>query len=430
MAAAERTGVLIVGAGQAGAMAAAALRGFAYAGRIVMVGSEPDLPYERPPLSKAMLAGEGAVEQIQLHPTGFHQEKDIETWLSAAVQSLDTSAQTATLADGRAIAYEHCLLATGGTARVVPGLPEHAPRVHYLRSVADALRLREALRRHASLLVIGGGFLGLEVASTAQSMGLDTTVLERGGRLLERVLPPVAGDWLRQRVELSGVRLRLDAACESFELGEQAVTATLASGERVSADIVVVAVGQVPDVALAREAGIDLHPANQGIRIDARCATSAPNLYAAGDCTSQHHPFLGSEQRLESWQSANEQARIAAAAIAGAETHPLAAPWFWSDQFGCNLQMQGLPAPGLSYHCRGGLSSTPPELPKFLLLGTDPQQRIVHAIAVNAGGDLRQLKPLIDGRVPCDIVSLCNPAAALKAQVRSALAQHTTPAIS
>ncbi len=428
----DATGVLIVGAGQAGATAAAALRGFGYAGRIVMAGAERPLPYERPPLSKAMLSGDSDGTDYAVHPHGFHEEKSIGLLLGTPVTALDTAARTATLADGSRLAYDDCLLATGGNARTVAGLPPGAPGVHYLRSMADALRLRHDLRRHRSVLIVGGGFLGLEVASTAQALGVQATVLESADRVLARVVPPALSDWLQQRIAAAGVDLRLGARCEAFALGgaDGPATATLAGGGTVSADMVVVAVGLEPETALARAAGIGLHPANHGIRVDARCATDTPHVYAAGDCCSQLHPFIGAELRLESWQSANEQARLAAAAIAGAATGPLAAPWFWSDQFGCNLQMLGMPVPGLTYHGRGALGEPGAAAPKFLLLGADAEGRVAHAIAVNAGGDLRQLKALIDSRTPCDLQVLCDATAPLKQQVRAALAKTASPAIS
>ena len=425
----DHTGVLIVGAGQAGATAAAALRDFGYQDRILVVGSEQPLPYERPPLSKTMLSGSGTAGDIQIHPTGFHEEKTIETLLGSEVASLDVDGHTALLKNGKAIAWQHCLIATGGKARTITGLTPGTAHIHYLRTLTDALRLREEMRQCRSVLIVGGGFLGLEVASTARSMGLSATVLESADRVLGRALPPDMSSWLRQSITDAGVDLRLNARCESFDVRADGVSIGLAGGETLSADMMVVAVGLEPEVAIASHAGLSIHSGNGGICVDAHCMSSAPGVYAAGDCSSQTHPFTGLEMRLESWQNANEQARLAAAAIAGMPTAPLSAPWFWSDQFGNNLQILGMPVAGLRYHRRGEFSS-PDATPKFMLLGANEAGQILHAIALNAGGDLRQLKPLIDSKTPCDPISLCDATAPLRPLVRAALARTPTLTVS
>ncbi len=417
-----RTGVLVVGAGQAGATAAAALRDFGYQDRIVVVGSEQALPYERPPLSKTVLSGSVAVGDIQIHPAGFHEEKSIQTLLGTEVVSLDVHGRTALLKNGKTIAWQHCLIATGGKARTLADLAPGTGRVHYLRTLADAQRLREEMIQSRSVLILGGGFLGLEVGSTARSMHLSVTVLESADRLLGRALPPEMSSWLRQSLTNAGVDLRLNVRCESFDVRTDGVSIRLACGETLSADMVVVAVGLTPEVAIASRAGLCIHSGNGGICVDENCMTSAPGVYAAGDCSSQAHPFIGAEIRLESWQNANEQARLAAAAIAGVPTAPLSAPWFWSDQFGNNLQILGVPVAGLRYHRREDSRSSD-ATPKFMLLGANEAGQILHAIALNAGGDLRQLKPLVDSKTPCNPISLCEATAPLRSLVRAALAR-------
>lgn len=428
MAAMDRTidrTILIIGAGQAGATAAACLRSFGFEGRIVLVGAEAGLPYERPPLSKGVLGGAVALDAIGVHPAGFYASQRIEVLAGLAVTDLDVAARQARLADGRRIGYDQCLIATGGRARSLPQLPAGTPRVHYLRSAQDAARLREDLLRHRSLLIVGGGFLGLELASTARGMGLQVCVLESAPRLLARAVPPVFSQWLGQRAQDAGVDLHLEAVVGDLHADGHGVTAVLAGHGVLRADMVAVAAGLEPDVDLARRAGIHLHAGNHGIRTDGRGATSAPHVFAAGDCASQFHPHLGAEIRLESWQSANEQARIAAAAMAGASTPGLSAPWFWSDQFGCNLQMLGMPVPGLTYRCRREADDGA-QAPRFLLLGASDGGQILHAIAVNAGGDLRALKPLVDAGTACDPVALCDTGTPLRQQVR-ALLQTPTP---
>jgi len=423
------TGVLIVGAGQAGATAAAALRELGYEDRILMVGSEQSLPYERPPLSKVMLSGSGSVDEIQIHPTGFHIENSIETLFGVEVSSLDANGHTAMLKNGQTIEWQHCVVATGGKARTIAGLPLDTDRIHYLRTIADTLRLREELRQSRSVLIVGGGFLGLEVASTARSLGLSAAVLECSDRVLGRAIPPVLSSWLYQSILATGVDLRLNTRCESFDVRTDGVSIGLASGEALSADMVVVAVGLEPEVAIARHAGLSIHPGNGGIRVDEHCMTSAPGVYAAGDCSSQTHPFIGSEMRLESWQNANAQARLVAAAIVGVPIPPQTAPWFWSDQFGWNLQILGVPVAGLQYHRRGELG-TADTATKFMLLGANSAGQILHAIALNSGGDLRQLKPLVDSKTPCDPMFLCDASAPLRPLVRAALTRTYTPTVS
>ncbi|MHA7682803.1 NAD(P)/FAD-dependent oxidoreductase [Cupriavidus sp. PET2-C1] len=414
--------ILIIGAGQAGATAAAALRALGHDGGIVMVGGEAHAPYERPPLSKAVLADEQQDERIGVHAAGFYAEQGIDLRLGTTVTSLDPASATAHCADGQAFAFSRCLLATGGRARTLPALPAGQPRVHYLRSLADARGLRAALRRERAVLVIGGGFLGLETASTARAMGLAVTVVEAAPLLLQRAVPHVFSDWLAQRVRGLGIDLRLGCGIASISPAVDEVAITLADGTTLRAPLVVVAIGLHPNVSLAETAGLALHPGNGGIQVDAHCRTSAPGVFAAGDCTSQYQPLFGQEMRLESWQNANEQARIAAAAMLGVQTAPAAVPWFWTDQLGCNIQMLGAVDPALRYTLRGSTEAPDSDKPpKFLLLGMAGAQ-LRHAIAVNAGGDLRQLRNLIEQGTACDIRLLCDTALPLKQAAREAAA--------
>lgn len=420
--------ILIIGAGQAGATAAATLRSLGHDGAIVMVGGEAHAPYERPPLSKSVLTDEQQDARIGVHAAGFYAEQGIDLRLGTTVVSLDPASARAHCADGQALAFSHCLLATGGRARTLPALPEGQPRVHYLRTLADARGLRAALRRERAVLVIGGGFLGLETASTARAMGLEVTVIEAAPLLLQRAVPPAFSDWLAQRVRSLGIDLRLGCGIASIPPAANEVALTLTDGSALRAPLVVVAIGLHPNVSLAQAAGLALHPANGGIQVDLHCRTSAPGVFAAGDCASQFQPLFGQQMRLESWQNANEQARIAAAAMLGVETAPAAVPWFWTDQLGCNIQMLGAVDPALRYTLRGSIE-TPDggKPPGFLLLGMAGAQ-LRHAIAVNAGGDLRQLRKLIEQRTACAIGQLSNTALPLKQAVREASAAHASEA--
>lgn len=413
--------IVIVGGGQAGATAAAQLRAFGYSGPVLIIGDEHYAPYERPPLSKTMLSNAGAVSDLRIHADDFYAEQKIDLRLGRVAIKLDTTQHTLSFDDGSTTAYSQCLIATGGSPRLIPGLDPAMPRVHYLRSAADALRLQGALQQQRSVLIVGGGFLGLELASTARTRGLRVTVLEGAPRLLSRVVPAEFSEWLLERVRAAGVDVRLGANCESFEVTDEGVTARLADGDAVHGEMIVVAVGMIPSTALAQASGIASNDRNGGIRVDAHCRTSALDVYAAGDCASQYHPHLLEEARLESWQNANEQARVAAAAMAGVDTGPLIAPWFWTDQFGCNLQMLGMPSADLTYFRRAAVS-TDDDAPKFLLLGATEVGVLKHAIAVNAGGDLAQLRSLINGRRPCDPIRMCDTSQPLRQSVRSAMA--------
>lgn len=415
--------ILIIGAGQAGATAAATLRQLGHTGGIVMLGSEAHAPYERPPLSKSVLSGEQADHEIGVHPTAFYDENTIDLHLGRTIASLDVAASVAHDSAGDAIPYSHCLIATGGTARELPELPAGTPGVHYIRSLDDARGLRAALAAlpaGETVLVIGGGFLGLETASTALTLGRRVVLVEAGSRLLERAVPPALSEWLSARARHAGVDLRLGRRIAKLTHTPDGTSLMLDDGAEVSASLTVVAIGLVPDTALADAAGIAVHPTNRGVRIDAQCRTNIANVFAAGDCASQFQPLFRQEMRMESWQSANEQARLAAAAMLGVDTAPQAVPWFWTDQFGCNFQMLGAYDPALDYIMRGN-ADPDAAAPKFLLLGLE-QGHLRHGIAVNAGGDLRQLRVLIEKDLPCAPAALQDTTLNLRQLVRDAVA--------
>ncbi|CAM3582321.1 NAD(P)/FAD-dependent oxidoreductase [Bordetella pertussis] len=410
----EIQSIVIVGAGQAGAVAAASLRQLGYRGGLTLVGQEAHPPYERPPLSKAVLQGTATHAEAAVHPAGFYAENDIALLTETAVAALDPAARTVRLADGRTLPYDRCLLATGGHARELPALPRGRAGVHYIRTLDDALDLHAALRPGVRAAVIGGGFLGLEVASTARELGAKVTVIENGSRLLERALPAIVSDWLAERVRASGVDLRLGGAIAAIGDGPP-YAITLADGTQVNADLIVVSIGLAPEVTLARQAGLPLDD-NGGICVDSQARTADPQVYAAGDCASQPRACLGTAARFESWQNANEQARAAAAAMLGLAPAAEPYPWFWTDQYGCNIQILGLPQPGLRYVCRP--QTDPQAAPRVLWIGLRDGVPC-HGIAVNAGGDLRQLRVLFERGIPVDPHRLADPAEALKPLVKA-----------
>lgn len=352
--------IVIVGAGLAGATAAEALRSGGFNGAITLLGDEPHGPYHRPPLSKAWLAGEVDAAQLVMRAPAMLARKQIELRTGVQVSAIDRAAQQVRLADGCTLPYTGLVLATGSTPRrlALPG--GDAPNVLPLRSRDDASRVTAQLARCAAeqlpVVVIGGGFIGLEVAATARKKGLAVTVLEAAPRLLGRVLVPVLSDWFAALHRSHGARLVLDARIAAIETGADGLASavTLADGSRLPCGLVVLGVGVSANDALAAAAGL---ACERGIIVDACGRTTDPRIVAAGDCTARQHD--GQLLRLESVQNATEQGKSAAAALLGHERPFTAAPWFWSDQYDCKLQMAGLSASADQHVVRGDLAALP-----------------------------------------------------------------------
>lgn len=430
----DRAPILIVGAGQAGATAAMSLRQQGCAAPIVVCGAEAHAPYERPPLSKPVSGDGEAHDAIGIHAPALYADHSIDMRLGKAVVAIDPHRMSARCADGATLSFSTCLVATGGRARSLAALPIGTPGVHHVRTLDDARALRAGLDSPGPgpdrVLVIGGGFLGLEIASTARDAGHRVLMVETAPRLLERAVPPVFSAWLAERARATGIELRLGAVIGQLSTAVGLTRLSLAGGEHVEAAHTVVAIGLVPEVALARDAGLAIDPNDGGIVVDAQCQTSCPGIYAAGDCASQMRPFFGRQMRIESWQNANDQAQVAAAAILGRPPLPPTVPWFWTDQLGWNIQMFGAFDPALDYRLRG---APPPhgEAGKFMLLGSR-NGSLRHAIAVNAGGDLRQLKGLFERHASCAldpsaIDLLCDESRPLRPLVRDLLSTLSAP---
>jgi 3-phenylpropionate/trans-cinnamate dioxygenase ferredoxin reductase subunit len=348
--------IVIVGAGQAGVMTAESLRSGGYTGAITLLGDEPHGPYHRPPLSKAWLAGDLTEAQLVMRAPEMLAKKGITLRTNAAVAGIDRAAQQVRLADGEVLAYTGLVLATGSSPRTLSLPGADATNVLPLRSRDDASRIAAHLTHCAEqslpVVVIGGGFIGLEVAATARKKGLSVTVLEAAPRLLGRVLAPVLSDWYAALHRQHGVELVLDARTAAIEtVGDQAVAVTLADGQRLPCGLVVLGVGVSANDALARTAGLDC---DRGIIVDACARTADPLVVAAGDCTARRLAD-GTLLRLESVQNATEQARSAAAALLGQERPFTAVPWFWSDQYDKKLQMAGLSGGADAWAVRGDM---------------------------------------------------------------------------
>ncbi len=334
--------VVIVGAGHGGAQAAIALRQNGFTGTVLMIGREPELPYERPPLSKEYLAREKTFERITIRPEAFWADKAVTMLLGTEVTALDAAAHEATLSDGRKLRYGHLIWATGGDPRRLTCLGHDLAGVHAVRTRADVDQLMAELDAGAKrAVVIGGGYIGLEAAAVLTKLGCHVTLLEA----LPRVLARVAGEALSAFFEADhrahGVDLRTGVMVDHLEgEGGKVSGVKLADGTVLPADLVIVGIGIIPCVEPLRAAGAE---GTNGVTVDAECRTSLPDVYAIGDCAAHANAFAdGAVIRLESVQNANDQATTAAKSICGVGVPYHAVPWFWSNQYDLKLQTVGL----------------------------------------------------------------------------------------
>lgn len=368
--------ILIVGAGHAGGSVAANLRQLGCEEPISIIGDEPYLPYQRPPLSKAWLKGDVAFAAVGLRPQAFYDQRNIALRLETRVAAVDPMAHTVTLASGEALSYRTLVLATGTRARRTGLAGEDLPNVHVLRSIADADRVKAALVAGQRLVVIGGGFIGLEAAASARLKGMDVLVVERESRLLARVSSPAVSTFIQRHHEGQGVVFRLETSIAGFELRDGFVSGVrLGDGTIEAADMVLVGIGAVPNMELAAAAGL---MCGNGIAVDHEARTSDPDIFAIGDCTERPLHHYGCRARLESVASAVELARQAAAAICGAKPPPPEVPWFWSDQYDVKLQIAGLPFGAASTEVRGD-----PAQGKFAVVHLASDGRLCAVEAVN-----------------------------------------------
>jgi 3-phenylpropionate/trans-cinnamate dioxygenase ferredoxin reductase component len=346
--------VVIVGAGLAGCQLAITLREKGFIGRIVLVGAEQVLPYQRPPLSKAFLKGEVSMADIQIRSEAFFAEKRIDVLLNACATSIDRLRQQLFVGGEEPIQYDRLVLATGARNRRlgVPG--EELDGVVSLRTVEDAQRLRPALANGRKLVIIGAGFVGMEVGAVAAGLGAEVTIVESSDRALGRAVSRPIADHLVARHMRGNVRFEFGATVEAIEgnaTTDRVRRVRLADGRTLSADIVLVAVGVGPSVELAKTAGL---ATENGILVDPNLRTSDPRIFAIGDCANVAHAlYAGRRVRLESVQNSNDQARCVAATLVGTDTAYASVPWFWSDQWDVKLQIAGLSAADHDHVVRG-----------------------------------------------------------------------------
>ena len=371
--------VVIVGAGQAGFQVAASLRLEGFDGSITLIGDEPGLPYQRPPLSKGFMTGKQAIEGIALRPTPFYEKQRVELVAGDKVIQIDRAGSTVTLASGRRIPYGKLVLAVGARNRTLPLPGAVLDGVCYLRTDAEAVAIKDRLAQASKVVVIGGGFIGLELAAAASSHGKSVRVLEAQPRLMARVISPILSDFYRDLHISHGVGISLDVVlCEIAGRGGKVSEVVLSDGSAYPADLVLIGIGVVPNTELASDAGLAV---SNGIVVDQQLRTADENIYAIGDCADHPNPYAGGRVRIESVQNAVDQAKCIAAAIVGRPQNYQAVPWFWTDQFDINLQMVGLSGGYDSIVTRGE-----PESRKFSVFYFK-QRRLVAIDSVNRPGD-------------------------------------------
>jgi 3-phenylpropionate/trans-cinnamate dioxygenase ferredoxin reductase component len=332
--------VIIVGAGHAGAQAAIALRQASFAGTIALIGEEPDLPYERPALSKDYLAGDKPFERMLIRPAKFWADRAVEMITGVQIVRVDPHARGLTSADGRTFGYDHLIWAAGGKPRQLACRGADLAGVHAVRSRVDVDSLLAELPTAQQVVVVGGGYIGLEAAAVLRKLGKAVTVVESAPRVLSRVAGEPLSRFFEDEHRAQGVTFRLGASVECIEGDIRATGIRLAGGDILHADLVIVGIGIDPSVAPLAAASART---GNGVEVDAQCRTSLPGIFAVGDCALHHNRFAGGTMvRLESIQNANDQATVAAKTIAGQDAAYDSLPWFWSNQYDLKLQTAGL----------------------------------------------------------------------------------------
>ena len=400
--------IVIIGAGECGARAAFALREKSFDGQITLVGAERHLPYERPPLSKdGLLHGH---EPKFVSEGARYREAGIPVLTGVSVESIDLAEKSARLSNGDKLTYDRLLLATGARPRPFPGLAGASDRIKTLRTHQDAVSIRAALRPGRHLAVIGGGFIGLELAATARKLGAQVTLVEGLPRILTRGVPEPGAAIIAERHRAEGVEIVCGTKIQALTEGRDSASILLEDGRTITADMIVVGIGAIPNVELARDAGLAI---DNGIAVDQYLRTSAPDIYAAGDCCSfplAHYD--GRRLRLEAWRNAHDQGNLAAANLLGGEEAISAVPWFWSDQYDLTLQIAGM-ADGATQTVRRDMADG-----AFILFHLAVDGRLLAASGIGTGNavarDIRLAEMMIAAGVRPDPLALSTTGTKLK----------------
>ena len=397
--------IAIAGAGHAAGQLVTSLRQHEFDGEIVLVGDEPYLPYQRPPLSKKYLAGDMPAERLYVKPESFYDAAGVERHLGTRIEAIDRDEHCLRIEGGERIAYDKLVLAVGSRVRRLPVDGVTLPGVHYLRGIGDVDGIREGLESGRRIVIIGAGYIGLEVAAVARQAGLDVTVIEMADRVMSRVVSPELSDFYQIEHTNHGVKLRLSTGVRSIDGKRRARSVTTSDGDEIPADLVVIGVGIVPNTELASAAGLEV---DNGIVVDDHCRTSDPDIYAVGDCTLHPNNVFGRDLRLESVHNALEQAKTAAANLCGKDLAYSQVPWFWSDQYDLKLQIAGLSEGYDDVVIRGN----PAERSFSCLYLKD--SRLIAIDAINAPRDFVQSKAIIAAGDPMEKERLADPETQLK----------------
>jgi 3-phenylpropionate/trans-cinnamate dioxygenase ferredoxin reductase subunit len=397
--------IVILGGGQAGAQAIDTLRREGFAGRLVLIGDEPYLPYQRPPLSKQFLAGEMAPERLPFRHQPFYDEHRVELKLGQPAAGIDRAARRVSLASGESMDYDRLLLCTGARSRPLSCAGADLAGVHYLRGIADVDGIRAGLATGARVVIIGGGYIGLEAAATARARGCAVTVLEMADRVMNRVVASSVSEYFSHEHRMQGVKIICGTRVMRLEGAKTAERVVCADGSTHEADLLIVGVGALPNVELAEAAGL---ACDNGIVVDEHCRTSDPHIFAAGDCTN--HPSLRFEMRvrLESVDNAFEQGKTAALNMLDRTTVHNRVPWFWSDQFDNKMLIVGL-SQGFDQQVMRGDPGARSFSVCYLKGG-----ELVAVEAINHSKDYMAGRKLIAERARPDLDKLANPQIPLK----------------
>ncbi|MQQ99629.1 NAD(P)/FAD-dependent oxidoreductase [Glaciimonas soli] len=375
--------IVVIGGGQAAGWVLKTLRAEGFAGRLLMIAAEPHAPYERPPLSKAVLAGTASLSSVQLISDEEFQALNVECIQPDEAISIDRITRTVHCRSSRSVNYDQLVLATGGEARRLSEGVTNNAHVHYLRTLSDASALRVALDGKRQLVVIGGGWIGLEVAATARKLGLEVTVVEAFERLCARAAPLQISAVLQALHEKNGVKILLNSQLENLSDLDGTISVQLKDGSVLTADVVVAGIGQTPNVDLALTCGLEV---DNGIVVDNQGRTSDSLIFSCGDVANQPHHLSDGRLRLESWANAQNQAVVVAKAMLGSDEIHAEAPWFWSDQYDLNLQILGFAPADAEVVVRGDLDAANATLFFF------KDDVLCSAIALNNGRDIKVAK--------------------------------------